>query len=236
MVARYYSSSLARFMAVDPIAASAQPIAPQSWNRYPYVRNNPLGRIDPTGGADFSVVEDKRTPQQRAHDRFCGRGQCGIGHDFEGGTQEERDQAYKMQDDLRNSLTDEAKASYKANYGRNLEEDLTPGHGTTVNLTELRGKWGQYHGWTNDISIDRDAMKDPTLFGAALLHETGHFGADMATMWGWKNPSVDPFTHAIILEAVSRSPFTLFNYHFAEHDSGYAMEVWQYGSVVTLSR
>jgi RHS repeat-associated protein len=48
MVARYYSSSLGRFMAVDPGEDSALE-DPQSWNKYAYVRNNPLRSIDPDG-------------------------------------------------------------------------------------------------------------------------------------------------------------------------------------------
>ena len=48
MVARYYSSSLGRFMAVDP-GDDTQLESPQSWNKYAYVRNNPLRAVDPTG-------------------------------------------------------------------------------------------------------------------------------------------------------------------------------------------
>jgi len=47
MMARYYSASLDRFMAVDPVGGSVE--NPQSWNRYGYVRNNPLAFIDPRG-------------------------------------------------------------------------------------------------------------------------------------------------------------------------------------------
>src|SRR5450432_2998239 len=52
--ARYYSSSLGRFLSPD-WAAKAEPVPyaklddPQSLNRYGYVRNNPLSRTDPTG-------------------------------------------------------------------------------------------------------------------------------------------------------------------------------------------
>jgi RHS repeat-associated protein len=51
--ARYFGSSLGRFTAVDPLASSATPGSPQSWNRYAYVGNNPLVRIDPTGMIDL---------------------------------------------------------------------------------------------------------------------------------------------------------------------------------------
>jgi uncharacterized protein RhaS with RHS repeats len=56
MMARYYSSSLGRFMAVDP-GNDTNLEDPQSWNRYIYVRNNPLTFVDPTGKA----TEEKKT-------------------------------------------------------------------------------------------------------------------------------------------------------------------------------
>ncbi len=48
-LARYYSGGLGRFSSVDPLAASANPSLPQSWNRYAYVGNNPLAYVDPLG-------------------------------------------------------------------------------------------------------------------------------------------------------------------------------------------
>jgi RHS repeat-associated protein len=47
--ARYDASSMGRFMSPDPLMASAHVGDPQSWNRYSYVLNNPLGLVDPTG-------------------------------------------------------------------------------------------------------------------------------------------------------------------------------------------
>jgi hypothetical protein len=46
-----------RFTSVDPMMASAGVIAPQSWNRYSYVLNNPINSTDPTGmmAADASM-------------------------------------------------------------------------------------------------------------------------------------------------------------------------------------
>jgi RHS repeat-associated protein len=48
--ARYYGSSMSRFMSPDPSGLSfADPENPQSLNLYSYVRNNPLTNTDPTG-------------------------------------------------------------------------------------------------------------------------------------------------------------------------------------------
>jgi hypothetical protein len=43
------SSAQGRFTSPDPLLASGRVGDPQSWNRYTYVRNNPLALIDPTG-------------------------------------------------------------------------------------------------------------------------------------------------------------------------------------------
>jgi RHS repeat-associated protein len=55
MLARYYSSSLARFMAVDP-GDSVEEEDPQSWNRYSYTKNNPLKYNDPDGESPTLVT------------------------------------------------------------------------------------------------------------------------------------------------------------------------------------
>jgi RHS repeat-associated protein len=47
--ARYYGSTMGRFLTPDPLLNSGQPWNPQSWNRYTYVENNPVKYIDPTG-------------------------------------------------------------------------------------------------------------------------------------------------------------------------------------------
>jgi predicted secreted Zn-dependent protease len=50
MLARYYSSSLSRFLSADPGDDTDMGI-PQTWNAYSYVRNNPLKFLDTTGEA-----------------------------------------------------------------------------------------------------------------------------------------------------------------------------------------
>lgn len=47
MLARYYHPKFARFNSIDPIQGS--PADPQSWNRYAYVKNNPVKWKDPDG-------------------------------------------------------------------------------------------------------------------------------------------------------------------------------------------
>jgi RHS repeat-associated protein len=49
MHARYYSGGLGRFLSVDPVISKAAMRSPQLWNRYPYVGNNPMNRVDPDG-------------------------------------------------------------------------------------------------------------------------------------------------------------------------------------------
>jgi RHS repeat-associated protein len=55
--ARYFSSPQGRFTGAD--AAAADPLAPQTWNRYAYSRNNPLGRIDPDGNSDIPAQSER---------------------------------------------------------------------------------------------------------------------------------------------------------------------------------
>jgi RHS repeat-associated protein len=46
-LARYYDSRTGTFCSADPLAGS--PSDPQSWNRYPYGRNDPIDKNDPSG-------------------------------------------------------------------------------------------------------------------------------------------------------------------------------------------
>jgi len=54
--ARAYQPALGRFLQPDPLVA--QPFNPQNLNRYSYVLNDPLNRIDPTGMVPIPTGED----------------------------------------------------------------------------------------------------------------------------------------------------------------------------------
>ncbi len=51
--ARYYDPTLGKFISADTLVP--QPTSPQSFNRFAYVRNNPLGFIDPTGHREIEI-------------------------------------------------------------------------------------------------------------------------------------------------------------------------------------
>jgi RHS repeat-associated protein len=48
-VNRYHGSGRGRFLSADPYEASGGPASPQSWNRYSYVRGDPVNFRDPRG-------------------------------------------------------------------------------------------------------------------------------------------------------------------------------------------
>ena len=54
MHARHYSPGVGRFLSVDPVEGNPQ--TPQSWNRYVYVKNNPIGKVDPDGRCDAAIA------------------------------------------------------------------------------------------------------------------------------------------------------------------------------------
>jgi RHS repeat-associated protein len=70
--ARYYASSVGRFMSPD-WSAQEEPVPyaklddPQSLNLYDYMRNNPLGGVDPDGHCCESDFDSFQTPEQKAY-------------------------------------------------------------------------------------------------------------------------------------------------------------------------
>jgi RHS repeat-associated protein len=74
MHARHCSPITGRFLSVDPALESADPGAPQTWNRYAYVAGNPINAIDPSGEALFWIgpANAQRQVEQVANDTLHG--------------------------------------------------------------------------------------------------------------------------------------------------------------------
>lgn len=67
VLARYYFPNTARFLSVDPVD-DVQLRNPQSWNKFAYVRNNPLRGTDPTGKT-YVDQQGKQLEQQVQQDK-----------------------------------------------------------------------------------------------------------------------------------------------------------------------
>jgi RHS repeat-associated protein len=72
--ARYYDTTLGRFTQPDTIVPN--PMDPQSLNRYSYVRNNTVNRIDPTGH------EDEPEPACQSWDTWCWENRWYTAHGY----------------------------------------------------------------------------------------------------------------------------------------------------------
>jgi len=74
---REYSSVQGRWMSPDPAGLAAVRLAsPQSWNRYAYVLNNPLGLVDPLGLDCVYVTDDGSRVE--SIDYNSNEGECGA--------------------------------------------------------------------------------------------------------------------------------------------------------------
>jgi len=71
--ARFYSTTIGRFVSGDPVVADAYD--PQAWNAYTYVRNNPLRYVDPEG--EFFDEPGDSTPLAQ-QGQFCDRNCRGL--------------------------------------------------------------------------------------------------------------------------------------------------------------
>jgi RHS repeat-associated protein len=81
MVARHYAFTLGRFLQPDLPFADQRPANPQTWNLFPYARNNPLYFVDPTGrGTNPWSGPSRDTPAWRSGSL----GIFGVGSEYDG--------------------------------------------------------------------------------------------------------------------------------------------------------
>jgi RHS repeat-associated protein len=81
MLARYYQANLGRFLSVDPSTKSSDIRDPQSWNRFVYVRNNPMLNVDPDGQDLTDFISG--AANAFSSDMLAGTGRVeGVGGDY----------------------------------------------------------------------------------------------------------------------------------------------------------
>jgi len=73
--ARYYHPQVGRFTTIDPAMTLKENLVdPQRWNRYAYVRNNPLRLVDPDGraiGDPEDQVQGQTTARSETFQQYC---------------------------------------------------------------------------------------------------------------------------------------------------------------------
>lgn len=95
MMARYYSSSLGRFMSPDPLAGHPQ--QPQTLNRYIYAGNNPIRFTDPTGLDFYLKCKGNSATCQGGHSGTTTKDKNGKEHFDETVIHSEKDGSLKDQ-------------------------------------------------------------------------------------------------------------------------------------------
>ena len=74
--ARYYGGAQGRFTSPDPKIIPNAVYDPQSWNKYGYIRNNPLRYVDPNGEDWTDVVSGALNANAKV-ERFFGHHDSG---------------------------------------------------------------------------------------------------------------------------------------------------------------
>jgi hypothetical protein len=174
MMARYYSSSLGRFMAVDP-GDDTDATKPQSWNKYAYVRNNPISFLDATGLEIIyaSTKQQEMLTQARqqsptlnaALSAFDGKGAPNLrfqygdaGKDANG----KDDATGKTVNDISPGY-DPAKVDSEADLvDANLSSETTTFEGATITIDDsVKGTGAEVGVTFHEVGHADDARKDP---------------------------------------------------------------------------
>lgn len=166
MLARYYSNQMARFLSVDP--ATGRAAAPQSWNRYSYVQNMPLGFVDPDGRYLRSVTTSSgktRTRQSELRSAVI-KAHHNIGHSS--AKHLSKAQSLQQNKKVAYDVTVDDQARGKASTTKKLEggfilEESVHGH-----------QYGIGGERTYEITIPTDGLEGDALVEAledALVHE-----------------------------------------------------------------
>jgi RHS repeat-associated protein len=172
--ARYYSSAMGRFTSPDPLLNSGKPWDPQSWNRYSYVRNNPLARIDPTGLYDLNNT--------------CGANDSKCNKQFNQHAKDLKNGLSNLQNQLKNVKDPAQKARLEASLkalgtegdhnGVNVGFGATKGGGAGETTPVYNGEGAKE---TYNVTLDPSKLSSQNDYAIAGAHEGTHVD-DINTM------------------------------------------------------
>ena len=176
--ARYYASTMGRFLSPDPLLNSGHPDDPQSWNRYAYVDNNPLKYTDPKGLYKWEqdcASDDQGCQGNRQRFRNALARLTKADADLEKGSTER-----KQLDKVLKRIGTEGKGDVKIDFGdagqdKNGNPALgnTTGNTITINWNAESSSVGAY---ANSYGLQGGAATDfMNAYDAGLVgHEGGH--------------------------------------------------------------
>jgi RHS repeat-associated protein len=190
MLARYYGSALPRFLSPDPLGGTESD--PQSWNRYAYVRNNPIRLVDPTG-----MIWAPGTPMPILPGDPNG---CTMCHDFDNGTQEQRDFLYAQQEKARVAASPGFKAWFKSKTKLDWDTEMSRGGGTRIDLDQKPDKKSDDAQTSPDgtIRLNVTRLTDPDYAQHVLAHEEGHRASTLSGYGLRGNDLIPPDTRAYL--------------------------------------
>jgi RHS repeat-associated protein len=170
--ARYYGSNAGRFMSSDPSKLSVLFTNPQTWNRYSYVYNNPLGLKDDNGKWPTDIHNDlidrafpNLTPAQRQILKDVSKQQDSV---LDGGQSNE----LAFEHAMRAPGQSVADAEMKYN-------DFVDG-------SEEKAFQIQYYGSDNDTKLNPAALAEFAKALHAVLDSTSPSHAGFQ-VWDWSN-------------------------------------------------
>jgi RHS repeat-associated protein len=231
--ARHDASNLGRFMSVDPLLSSASIAEPQSWNRFAYVRNNPLRFTDPTGMWDW----DESAGGSASDDEL--RVQCEHGRDKK--TRNAAKRALQFRQRFRDALeaADDAAGSQKLTDGQSAAvQAAVDAYGEENDDNGV--KVGIQLGYGGSTVINNDDTVSVTLgsslkgdfLTATVAHEGTHLGEDQAWLRSGEGTVGDLSRYATEADAWTVGAFVaqaLNVKNYRPHGGDKNMEMWNKG-------
>jgi RHS repeat-associated protein len=167
--ARYYASTMGRFMSPDPLGGHLED--PQTLNKYSYVANNPLSRTDSTG-LDFNLDCSKNNGTT-----------CQGGHTY----YQDKNGDYKetvVASDKNGNLTDQQGNQYSGTVDANGVHFTQNGSNTSATGTWINGsnetKFAQTTGALAGFKFDFTQPGKGQSFSASFSADTNFYGAKSA--------------------------------------------------------